>query len=304
MDSLKTLMDQKNYNLVIKLTENSNDAIALFYRLSALLAVGQSEEALNLIKTKRLIMQKKLALLIKFHIEILCLLKRFDEAYEELKYYEELPYESQEVEEILRSMPAYIRNEERTVYVPPMDEDQIREKLINGNDGEVLACLDRIKTLPLLDPFNIAIFKVMTSRERQVIRSIALLVLVYKKYDKEVKFLHHDKMITVVPAELDDPFIIPGYSSIEEFSNALHSEYHDPSIADDALNIVSSYLLYNYPDKLDLTGDESLVIFGYIAKKLLRINIDDLQSVCESKGLDYSKVIKRIEEVEEDLNHF
>lgn len=304
MDSLKTLMDQKNYNLVIKLTENSNDAIALFYRLSALLAVGQSEEALNLIKTKRLIMQKKLALLIKFHIEILCLLKRFDEAYEELKYYEELPYESQEVEEILRSMPAYIRNEERTVYVPPMDEDQIREKLINGNDGEVLACLDRIKALPLLDPFNIAIFKVMTSRERQVIRSIALLVLVYKKYDKEVKFLHHDKMITVVPAELDDPFIIPGYSSIEEFSNALHSEYHDPSIADDALNIVSSYLLYNYPDKLDLTGDESLVIFGYIAKKLLRVNIDDLQSVCESKGLDYSKVIKRIEEVEEDLNHF
>ena len=304
MDSLKTLMDQKNYNLVIKLTENSNDAIALFYRLSALLAVGQSEEALNLIKTKRLIMQKKLALLIKFHIEILCLLKRFDEAYEELKYYEELPYESQEVEEILRSMPAYIRNEERTVYVPPMDEDQIREKLINGNDGEVLACLDRIKTMPLLDPFNIAILKVMTSRERQVIRSIALLVLVYKKYDKEVKFLHHDKMITVVPAELDDPFIIPGYSSIEEFSNALHSEYHDPSIADDALNIVSSYLLYNYPDKLDLTGDESLVVFGYIAKKLLRINIDDLESVCESKGLDYSKVIKRIEEVEEDLNHF
>ena len=113
MDSLKTLMDQKNYDLVIKLTENSNDAISLFYRLSALLAVGKSEDALNLIKSKRLIMQKRLALLIKFHIEILCLLKRFDEAYDELKYYEELPYESQEVEEVIRSMPAYIRNEEK-----------------------------------------------------------------------------------------------------------------------------------------------------------------------------------------------
>ena len=304
MDSLKTLMDQKNYNLVIKLTENSNDAIALFYRLSALLAVGQSEEALNLIKTKRLIMQKRLSLLIKFHIEILCLLKRFDEAYEELKYYEELPYESQEVEEVLRSMPTYIRNEEKAAYKRPIDDDELREMLVNGNDGEILASLDRIKNLVDFAPFLLGILKVAQTHKRQVIRSIALLVLVYKKYDKEVKFLHHDKMITLIPADLDDPFIIPGYSSIEEFSYALQSEYHDPSIADNALNVISSYLLYNYPDKLDLNKEESLVIFGYLAKKLLKINIDDLESVCEKKGLDYSKVSKRIEEVEEDLVHF
>ncbi len=304
MDSLKTLMDQKNYNLVIKLTENSNDAIALFYRLSALLAVGQSEEALNLIKTKRLIMQKRLSLLIKFHIEILCLLKRFDEAYEELKYYEELPYESQEVEEVLRSMPTYIRNEEKAAYKRPIDDDELRKMLIKGNDGEILASLDRIKGLVDFTPFLLGILKVAQTHKRQVIRSIALLVLVYKKYDKEVKFLHHDQMINVIPAELDDPFIIPGYSSIEEFSYALQSEYHDPSIADNALNVISSYLLYNYPDKLNLSAEESLVIFGYVAKKMLKINIDDLESVCEKKGLDYSKVSKHVEEVEEDLTNF
>ena len=304
MDSLKTLMDQKNYNLVIKLTENSNDAIALFYRLSALLAVGQSEEALNLIKTKRLIMQKRLSLLIKFHIEILCLLKRFDEAYEELKYYEELPYESQEVEEVLRSMPTYIRNEEKAAYKRPIDDDELREMLVNGNDGEILASLDRIKGLVDFTPFLLGILKVAQTHKRQVIRSIALLVLVYKKYDKEVKFLHHDQMINVIHAELDDPFIIPGYSSIEEFSYALQSEYHDPSIADNALNVISSYLLYNYPDKLNLSAEESLVIFGYVAKKMLKINIDDLKSVCEKKGLDYSKVSKHVEEVEEDLTNF
>ena len=304
MDSLKTLMDKKSYDLVIKLTENSNDAIALFYRLSALLAVGQSEEALNLIKTKRLIMQKKLALLIKFHIEILCLLKRFDEAYEELKYYEELPYESQEVEEVLRGMPAYIRNEEKAAYKAPIGEDKLREMLIKGNDGEILASLDRIKAMTDFGPFLLGILKVAQSHKRQVIRSIALLVLVYKKYDKEVIFLHRDKMITVVPSKLDDPFIIPGYSSIEEFSYALQSEYHDPSIADDALNIISSYLLYNYPDKLDLSSDESLVVFGYIAKKLLQINIDDLEKVCQEKGLDYSKIKSKMEDVEIDLSHF
>ena len=303
MDSLKTLMDQKNYELVIKLTENSNDAISLFYRLSALLAVGQSEAALNLIKTKRLIMQKKLALLIKFHIEILCLLKRFDEAYDELKYYEELPYESQEVEEVLRSMPAYIRNEEKSVYIPPMDEDALREKLLKGNDGEILAALNQIKAMQI-GPFLLNIFKLTTSHKRQIIRSIALLVLVYQKYDKEVKFLHHDKIITVVPSELEDPFIVPGYSSIEEFAFALQSAYHDPSISDNAINVISSYLLYNYPDKLDLNPDESLILFGYIAKKLLKIDISDLEKVCEDKGLDYLKIKNRMEEVEEDLNSF
>ena len=109
MDSLKTLMDKKSYDLVLKLTENSNDSLALFYRLSALLAVGKSEEALNLIYTKRIILQSRLAILIKIHIEILCLLKRYEEAYNELKYYQELPYENQEVEEILKAMPEYIK---------------------------------------------------------------------------------------------------------------------------------------------------------------------------------------------------
>ena len=176
--------------------------------------------------------------------------------------------------------------------------------LIKGNDGEILASLDRIKGLVDFTPFLLGILKVAQTHKRQVIRSIALLVLVYKKYDKEVKFLHHDQMINVIPAELDDPFIIPGYSSIEEFSYALQSEYHDPSIADNALNVISSYLLYNYPDKLNLSAEESLVIFGYVAKKMLKINIDDLKSVCEKKGLDYSKVSKHVEEVEEDLTNF
>ena len=176
MDSLKTLMDKKQYDLVIKLTENSRDPIALFYRLSALLSVGQSEEALNVIKYNRLLLQQKLSLLIKFHIEILCLLRRFDEAYSELEYYKELPYESQEVEEILRAMPNYIRKEEKASYghTPQIDEDELRKHLLSENDEEVLAALDTIKNLPL-DHFLLNILKLARSHSRQVVRTFALL---------------------------------------------------------------------------------------------------------------------------------
>ena len=47
MDSLKTLFDKKQYDLVLKITETSKDAQSLFYRISALLALGKSEEALD-----------------------------------------------------------------------------------------------------------------------------------------------------------------------------------------------------------------------------------------------------------------
>ena len=304
MDSLKTLMDRKQYDLVIKLTENSNDPIALFYRLSALLAVGQTDEALNVINTKRLILQKKLALLIKFHIEILCLLKRFDDAYLELRYYQDLPYESQEVEEILRIMPDYIRKEEKNSYQSHhVDENELRSRLLSKNDEEVLAALDEIKDLPV-NNFLLNILKLIRSHPRQVIRSFALLLLVNQKYDKEVEFLHFDKLIKVVPASLEEPFQVPGFDGLENLSYVLQTEYHDPSVAQNALHIISSYLLYIYPRKLDLGKDETIVVFGYLAKKLLMSKTDDLKTICEDKGLDYDFVSDRIKEIEEDLNNF
>ena len=304
MDSLKSLMDKKQYDLVIKLTENTNEAIALFYRLSALMAVGQSEDALKLIQTKRLILQTRLDILIKFHIELLCLLGRFDEAYSELKYYQELPYESQVVEEILKAMPDYIRKEEKNSFGRrEKSEEEIISLLMSDNDEEVFAAFDQIKNKPL-NNFLLPILKIMRSHPRQVIRSFALLLLVNDKYDKEVTFLKGDKLINVVPASLEEPFKIDGYKDLMEFSYALQSTYHDPSIASNALNLVSSYLIYIYPDQLNLSKEESLIVFGFLAKKMLSIDIADLNEACENSQVDYQKVSDKINEIAEVLKNF
>lgn len=304
MDSLKSLMDKKSYDLVLKLTENSNDSLALFYRLSALLAVGQSEEALKLINSKRLILQNRLAILVKIHIEILCLLKRFDEAFEELKYYQELPYESQEVEELLRTLPDYIRKEEKNSYAhPQMDEEEIQSKLLSKNDDEVLAALDEIKHLQLA-PFLLPILKIMRSHPRQVIRSFALLLLVSQKYDKEVDFLKEDQLIKVRPSSLEEPFSLPGFNNLQEFTFTLQSIYHDPTIANNALNIVSSYIIYIYPDRINYSKEESIVIFGYLAKRLLQIPSDDLKQACIKQNLDYLKIEKEIDKIDQVLKNF
>lgn len=304
MDSLKTLMDKKQYDLVIKLTESSNDSLSLFYRISALLAVGQSKEALNVINDHRGILQSRLSLLVKIHIEILCLLEMFDEAYIQLSYYEELPYESQEVEEILKAMKDYIRKEEKNAYKKhSLSEDEILAKLMSKNDEEVLAALDSLKNQKL-DNYLLALFKIMRSYPKQVVRTFALLLLVNEKYDKEIDFLYHGQLIKVVPSSLEEPFLVKGFKNLEDLSYAFQSMYHDPSIALNAMQIISSYLLYNYPRHIDMTADEVLVVFGFLAKRLLQVNTDDLKQVCESKDLDYPKISETINVINEDLKNF
>ena len=304
MDSLKTLIEKNQYDLVIKLTENSSDSISLFYRLTAFIAVGKNEEALSLIKNKRDVLKNKLNLFVKFHIEILCLLNRFDEAYEELKYYENLPYESQEVEEVLRAMPAYIRNAEKNSYGPRRhNEDDIRVRLLSKNEEDVLAALDEIKSQPIED-YLLNILNIIRSHPRQVVRTFGLLLLVHSNYDKKVKFLHHKDLIEVNPSLLPEPFVVPGLKRMEDVSFAMQKEYRDPTVAQNALQLLASYLLYIYPNQLELSIEETLLIFGHLSKKLLQIDTSDLEEACFDKGFDFNQIKEKIKQIEEDLNDF
>ena len=304
MDSLKTLMDKKQYDLVLKLTENSQDSLALFYRLSAMLATGRSEDALKLIKDKRQILLAKPGVLMKIHIELLCLLGKFDEAYSELHYYQELPYENQETEELLNSLPKYIREEEIKVYKrQEVGQDELRKKLMSKNDVDVLSALDAVRG-QALESFLLPILNILKNYPKQLVRTFALLLLVAKKYDKKVEFLHEDKLIEVIPSELDEPFIIPGLGNIDDLSSLFQNEYHDPSLSQNAVNILSSYMVYIYPNKLNYSKEELLVVFGYIAKDLLQSKDNDLDKLCEKHGLDKQEIKEEVNKIKAHLEDF
>ncbi len=304
MDSLKTLMDKKQYDLVLKLTENSQDSLALFYRLSAMLATGRSEDALKLIKDKRQILLAKPGVLMKIHIELLCLLGKFDEAYSELRYYQELPYENQETEELLNSLPKYIREEEIKVYKrQEVGQDELRKKLLSKNDVDVLSALDAVRGQSL-ESFLLPIINILKNYPKQLVRTFALLLLVAKKYDKKVEFLHGDKLIEVIPSELDEPFIIPGLGNIDDLSSLFQNEYHDPSLSQNAINILSSYMVYIYPNKVNYSKEELLVVFGYIAKELLQSKDNDLDKLCEKHGLDKQEIKEEVNKIKAHLEDF
>lgn len=304
MDSLKSLMDKKQYDLVLKITENSQDSLALFYRLSALLATGKSADALNLIKSKREILKSNLSLLMKIHIEILCLLGKFDEAYSELKYYQELPYENQETEELLASLPKYIREEEIKLYKhKEVGQDEIRKKLLSKNDADVLSALDALREQPL-DSFILPLQNILRNYPKQTVRAFALLLLVAKKYDKKVAYLSEDELIEVVPASLEEPFIIQPFGSIDDVSQILQNTYHDPSLVQTAINILSSEIVYLYPHKINYTKAQLIVVFGYLAKDLLKVKDNDLAKMCEEWNLELEATNREINKIKTHLENF
>ena len=304
MDSLKSLMDKKQYDLVLKLTENSQDSLALFYRLSALLATGKSEDALKLINAKRQILLNKPGVLMKIHIELLCLLGKFDEAYSELRYYQELPYENQETEELLNSLPKYIREEEIKLYKrQEVGQDEIRKRLLSKSDADVLSALDAVRGQKL-ENFLLPIFNIMKNYPKQLVRTYALLLLVANKYDKKVEFMHGDKLIEIVPNELDEPFIIKGIGNIDNLLSLFQNEYRDPTISQNAISILSSYMVYIYPNSVNYSKEELLVIFGYIAKELLQTRDNSLTKMCVRYNLNEEEIREEVNKIKDHLEDF
>lgn len=302
MDSLKSLMDRKDYELVVKITEDTQDINHLFYRISALLALGRGEEALNVIKKNRKILENDLSLLMKVHIEILCLLGKFDEAYEEVKYYEGLPYVSQKVEELLKELPKLVREEEKKAFSSKeLTDEQLMERLMSSNADVALPAIDMVRNRDV-NKFMPQLEEIMVKFPKQVIRSFALLLLVQKQVDKQVKFNHVGEIITVNPKELEPPFVGEDFNNfVKEFQKVVKN----PSVNDDAIQILSSYILYMYPQKITVNYDVLIESLKTISEEYLQVEqTDTLEERCEQKNLNLEEVKELIYKIKEVLKDF
>ena len=302
MDSLKSLMDRKEYDLVLRLTKNSTEANELFYRISAFLATGKYQEALSCIETNKLILQKDLLFLMHVHIEILCILGKFDEAYAALEYYKNLPYESQKVEEYLKELPNLIRLEEKKRYVTNnLDEEDLIKKLQSDKQEDVLMAIDSVRGRDIT-PYISTINKVMVDYPKQSIRSFALLLLVQKKVNKELDFNHMGRIIKVNPSQLLPPFVGNEFTN---FVNDLSKELKDPSLCETAIQIISTYIIYIYPDSLDNNFDALYAALYLISHEYLQSkDALSLEEICEEKVVPVDEVKFIIEKIKEAMDNF
>jgi len=302
MDNLKTLMDKRQYQLVVKLTESSLEPTSLFYRISALLALGKGEDALTCIKTNQTILEVNMAMLMRIHIEILCLLTKFDEAYETLEYYKNRPYVSQEVEELIKELPKMIRLEEKKNSSMRFikDEDLIK-KLESDDSDTVLMAIDVVRERDI-NLFLDYLQNVMLKFPQQSIRSLALLLLVQKKVNKMMKFNHTGEVIDINPSLLEPPFVGDNFNQIVK---ELDQAYRNPVISENALQILSTHLIYIYPISMHVEIPVLLEALFQVTTEYLKSDENGhIEERCQEKKLDADEVKKLISEIKNSLDHF
>lgn len=302
MDSLKTLMDKREYELVLRLTESSKDTNSLIYRISAFISLGRPQAGLDCLLANRKTLESNLPLLIHVHFELLFILNRFDDAYEEVNYYSNLPYVSQEVEEILRGLPKLVREEEkRALGSKQMSDEDIAMQLQSKDQTDVIAALDLIRDRDIFK-FVPNIEKLLVSYPKQSIRSFALLLLVQKQINKDVNFNHMDEIIVVNPRKLIPPFIGEKFNS---FTKKLDNEFKDPVLSQNAVQLLSSYIIYIYPSTISFKDEVTVEALFQISSSYMQISPKEtLEQRCLIKNLNVAEVEDAIHLIKEAVEDF
>lgn len=293
MDNIKTLMDKKQYELVLKITENSQNKDELFFRISAFLALGKGEKALQVIEKNQKLLEKDLPLLMRVNIEILCLLERFDEAYEKMNYYSALPYFSMEAEELLKDLPKKIKEEERNSYRNnKIDENEMRKILLSSTDDSlVLSVLNELKENELTSFLSI-LQRLMISYPKKSIRTYVLLMLIKSKANLKMNFLdENNEIIEVNPSFLAQPF---ANEIISNSINILSKNIKDPVVLEHSIQLLSTYCLFIFPHKVDFNSDE--LAFGslFAAKELLGQS-SNLKEEIKETDVDF-EIVNKVKE--------
>lgn len=288
MDSLKSLIDKQNYDLVIKLTENSTNPSDYFYRIAAFTCLTKYECALNVIQDHQEALEKEnLNSLIHVHIELLCALERYEQAYSILDYYSNLPYQSQIVEETLSKMPDIIELEEKKKQtLSKFNEDDVFEKLRSTNADDVLFALDLVKKLDVSTYLD-EIKRILIKNEKQTIRSFALMLLVSKEIDREFDYLSYNGLIKVNPKHLTKPF---SGEFLNKLLRRMDIEFKNTTLSQTGAHLISSVLIYMYPYFLTSDSDEILGAIYLYSKKLMQENDTDLMSYAIEHKLNEDKL--------------
>lgn len=301
MDNLKSLLDSKQYDLVLKLTETSTSSNDLFYRISAFIFLGKYEEALYVIQDHQETLESNLPALINAHINLLCVLGRFEQAYTVLDYYNNLPYQSQVVEEILRKMPKIIEAEEKkqTTYKFYSDEE-IEQMLRSDKFEDVLLALDTIKNRDILS-FLPILKELLVSDSKEAIKSYILMMLVKKEVERDLVIVKKGKEIKVNPKHLIPPFMGEVFDGVVK---GFDKEFKDSTLSQIATQLFSQYSIYIYPEEYPYSIKEYLAAFYLLAKDYASSMNSDLSSLSFVNELDLEKINKIKEEIDKMLEEF
>ena len=298
MDNLESLFNKKEYESVVTLVGDSKDPKERFLALSSLVILGRTDEALDQIEKYQSIIEKKYLLqLMKLHFELLLSKKLYDEAKIALKHYEQLPYESQQVEEFLREIPNRISDEEHNVQsknLLPLDEvlDVLENETDSGKLSSVLFNLKDYNINVYIDSLKIML---VNPKVHPNLRTYALILLVDNKWNQKVSIISNDKIKEVVPLKLNPPFMSDSFNEVCKL--IVEKADKNVTLIETSLHLFNCYILDLYPENVytetseNISGAILLIAKRYIKEEPSSIDekhaelADKIQKILEATPL-------------------
>ncbi|MFA7020671.1 MAG: hypothetical protein WC215_03850, partial [Bacilli bacterium] len=246
---LKTLIQRKQYKLVLDLTKSCQDIDSVAFRISAHIGLGNLDDALSLIKKHQDEFGDATFNIMKVHFEILLAKHLYDQAYEEVEIYKNLPYISQEVEEYINDAEKMIRAHERSHNKNrKKSKEEIYDILENENDSLVLlSALNDIRSYNIGDFFDLLVWFMKRKNINTFVDTYPLLLLVSGGYDKPVSFNKNNKQYTVTPKDLEPPFVNDNYNKVIKL---VENTAKDPAVSEAANFLLNELIIILYPDNI------------------------------------------------------
>lgn len=285
---LKKLLSEHQYNEVLSLTANKEDADNISCRISALIGLCRYKEALKEIRVHNDLLYKKNPLAtMNLHLELLLELKMYTEAISMHHDYSERPYISQQVEEFLKEVPNRIikaqkNNEAKDLF---FDEDKVNELFIKSKDEALLTnAIYHLKKLDLA-PYIDSLSKLLKRNDvSDDVKTLALLIMVMKKVNRDLSINKQKKEFKVNPAKLEAPYALKPYKETMELIIKLSK---DPTLESVASNLFNQYVLIVYPGVIfNAITKKMAVAFVALAKRYLNEEAAVKQVIKENKEDD------------------
>ena len=268
MSKITDLYEKEQFQEVIKLENEAKETNEMVSVLFSYMSLNEYKEALDyLLKNKKVLYEKVPDLVIQTHISLLCGLYRFDDAYMVAREYQDMPYVSQVVEEVLKGLNKQIRQVELEFYRDSsiVSDEQVK-KMIKSNDSEdVVGAISYIRDRGI-DKFISEIQSILSEFPKQSVRSLYLVMLLENNYDKEVEFNRFGQRIKIIPNQVTNP-IKDNYEKKMEVIASFCDK--DITVRETAEKIFVQYSLASLPKPIELDDKVTLEAIACIAKQYL-----------------------------------
>lgn len=289
MSNIRTLVENEKYLDAIGIPETELEGRDFFFLVSSYLALSQGQKAMDVLCRHRdELYQADPLLTLKANFETRFLLKQFAEAEEDLKYFENLPYVSQKVEEALRALPSTIAAT-RYASSPHADYEKTLETLSSPSDDlMLLSALHSLKNMGELEDYRGLVEELLVGPWHDDVKSYALMLLSAKGSTHETTLVKRGKSYTLIPSKLGTPFAMEEYRNLRKRIE----DMEDASLSRVAGELLDLYALICYPERFIAPHDED-AFFPAIAN-LARSYLNLPEEALEGKSKRYREEIERL----------